>query len=129
MTPPALIILGPRCQNCDASIPVSIAHALGDDFAGYLCFNCKAWRSEQTARLLAENQQAAKPDEINSSEIATPCAMCGKRSRRMMLVGIDGRMGFVCANTPLTPTDCERKWVEKNRSKIGPAAQFKLKLK
>lgn len=124
-----LLILGPRCQNCDRPVPQSIAALLGDEFNGYLCANCQAWKLEQKNKLLAEMAEARQNPGIRSSELPVPCAICGKRSRKMAMVNIDGRIGLVCANTPQLPSECERKWREKNREKLGPGVAYRLKLK
>lgn len=125
-----LLILGPRCQNCDRPVPQSIASLLGDEFNGYLCLGCKAWKFEQNQRLLAEMKENRKSAHIPVDSVPMACAICGKFSRTMIRVTIDGRMGFVCANKNLQmPAPCERKWRERNREKLGPGAAYKLKLK
>lgn len=126
----AIIILGPRCQVCDRPVPQSIAALLGDDFNGYLCVNCKAWKFEQKQKLDAEMSANRQSPHVPVDAVPMPCAICGKYSRTMIRVMIDNRMGFVCAGRNLRlPTRCERKWRETNRSMIGPGMAYKLGLK
>lgn len=125
----AALLIGEKCRHCPRVIPNSIKHQCGTDAAGYTCLVCQAKERDDLDRLGRELTENCTKEVIFPGS-PDACVICGSSaSDYQLLVSIDGRQGFICGSKVPMQTACERKWAEGHRQKIGPQAQFELKLK
>lgn len=117
----ALHIATHTCRFCRRPVMDSIARHFGSAANGFMCPDCAVKEIHQLHQLSRELTEAATTN-VDSDEIAPPCAMCHtERGTDRRLVHIDGRMGFICLA-------CEPRWLRLNREKLGAAARHALKL-
>ncbi len=118
----ALIISAALCKFCRKAISASIAHLFGNETVGYMCPACIVEEPMRLAQLQRE-LTALTTAELDAPGSPMPCAMCrSKGNAKMRLVQIDGRFGLICLK-------CEPRWLATNREKLGPVAQYGLKLR
>lgn len=117
-----LVITGEHCRFCSRLIPQSIAHLYGNEAAGYICPECVI-KQEDDRDVFGRQLTEECTREILSPGSPWGCAMCATvEPDTYREVVVDNAVAHICLV-------CEPKWIRLNREKLGPVAQFKLKLK
>jgi hypothetical protein len=127
---PTIIVNGHLCRMCGKAISTS-APLHGKPEVGYTCEECIVKESDNLQWLSRKlTEEADVENTIIRPGSAFACVFCGSvDSEYYMEAAMDGRIGYVCAGLIPMSVECERKWFQLNREKVGVQLQYELKLK
>lgn len=131
----AIIITVARCRFCPRQLAASLVATgmFGNESAGYTCPDCVVKLHFGYDRLAREwSAQSTVEIDMPIDATPSPCIICGRvdaEFHRSVWVEGDQRVSYVCATQRAGEHPCERKWAVRNREKLGPVAQYGLKLR